>query len=94
MSRAGLPVLQDRCDPPARLGTHLSYSMVAVAALEPHFAARLAEVAGIKAAKPGQDLMLLLPSTRTKLTDFFAGLTRKQIDALATAHDLPLMTMA
>jgi hypothetical protein len=37
---------------------------------------------------------MLLPSTRTKLTDFFAGLTRKQIDALATAHDLPLMTMA
>jgi crotonobetainyl-CoA:carnitine CoA-transferase CaiB-like acyl-CoA transferase len=81
-------------------GAHAGYAVyacikgrVAVAALEPHFAARLAEVAGIKAAKPGQDLMLL-PSTRTKLTDFFAGLTRKQIDALATAHDLPLMTMA
>jgi hypothetical protein len=66
---------------------------VAVAALEPHFAARLAEVAGIKAAKPGQHLMLL-PSTRVKLSAFFAGLTRKQIDTLATAHDLPLLTMA
>jgi crotonobetainyl-CoA:carnitine CoA-transferase CaiB-like acyl-CoA transferase len=81
-------------------GAHAGYAVyacskgrVAVAALEPHFAARLAEVAGIKPAKPGQDLMLM-PSTRTKLTDFFAGLTRKQIDALATAHDLPLMTMA
>ena len=81
-------------------GAHAGYAVyacikgrVAVAALEPHFAARLAEVAGIKAAKPGQDLMML-PSTRVKLSEFFAGLTRKQIDALATAHDLPLLTMA
>ncbi len=80
-------------------GAHAGYAVyacikgrVAVAALEPHFAARLAEVAGIKAAKPGQDLMVL-PSTRLKLTEFFAGLTRKQIDALASAHDLPLLTM-
>ena len=81
-------------------GAHAGYAVyacikgrVAVAALEPHFAARLAEVAGIKAAKPGQDVMLL-PSTRLKLSEFFAGLTRKQIDALATAHDLPLLTLA
>jgi crotonobetainyl-CoA:carnitine CoA-transferase CaiB-like acyl-CoA transferase len=80
-------------------GAHAGYAVyacikgrVAVAALEPHFAAQLAEVAGIKAAKPGQDLMVL-PSTRLKLTEFFAGLTRKQIDALASAHDLPLLTM-
>ncbi len=80
-------------------GAHAGYAVyacikgrVAVAALEPHFAARLAEVAGIKAAKPGQDVMLL-PSTRLKLSEFFAGLTRKQIDTLATAHDLPLLTM-
>ena len=81
-------------------GAHAGYAVyacikgrVAVAALEPHFAARLAEVAGIKAAKPGQDGMLM-PSTRVKLSEFFAGLTRKQIDALATAHDLPLLTLA
>ena len=81
-------------------GAHAGYAVyacikgrVAVAALEPHFAARLAEVAGIKAAKPGQDVMLL-PATRMKLSAFFADLTRKQIDALATAHDLPLLTMA
>ena len=80
-------------------GAHAGYAVyacikgrVAVAALEPHFAARLAEVAGIKAAKLGQDVMLL-PSTRLKLSEFFAGLTRKQIDTLATAHDLPLLTM-
>ncbi|NBO41905.1 MAG: hypothetical protein EBU92_10365 [Betaproteobacteria bacterium] len=46
-----------------------------------------------EAAKQGKNLMLL-PSTRVKLREFFAGLTRKQIDALATAHDLPLLTMA
>ena len=81
-------------------GAHAGYAVyacikgrVAVAALEPHFAARLAEVAGIKAAKQGKNLMLL-PSTRVKLSEFFAGLTRKQIDALATAHDLPLLTRA
>ena len=80
-------------------GAHAGYAVyacikgrVAVAALEPHFAARLADVAGIKAAKPGQDVMRL-PSTRVKLSEFFAGLTRKQIDALATAHDLPLLTI-
>jgi len=81
-------------------GAHAGYAVyacikgrVAVAALEPHFAARLAEVAGIKAAKPGLDLMLLA-STRLKLIEFFASLTRKQIDALATERDLPLLTMA
>ena len=81
-------------------GAHAGYAVyacikgrVAVAALEPHFAARLAEVAGIKLTKPGQDLMLL-PSTRLKLSEFFAGLSRKQIAALATEHDLPLLTMA
>jgi crotonobetainyl-CoA:carnitine CoA-transferase CaiB-like acyl-CoA transferase len=80
-------------------GAHAGYAVyacikgrVAVAALEPHFAARLAEVAGIKTAKQGQNLKVL-PSTRLKLTEFFAGLTRKQIDALASAHDLPLLTM-
>ena len=80
-------------------GAHAGYAVyacikgrVAVAALEPHFAARLADVAGIKAAKPGQDVMRL-PSTRVKLSEFFAGLTRKQIDALATEHDLPLLTI-
>jgi hypothetical protein len=63
-----------------------------VAALEPHFAARLAEVAGIQSAKAGHEVMHL-PSTRAQLTAFFASLTRKQIDDLATAHDLPLQSM-
>ena len=81
-------------------GAHAGYAVyacikgrVAVAALEPHFAARLAEVAGIKAAKSGQDLMILA-STHLKLSEFFAGLTRKQIERIATEKDLPLLTMA
>jgi len=80
-------------------GAHAGYAVyackngrVAVAALEPHFAARLAEVAGLPAAKPGQNLMLL-PKTKNHLTAFFATLTRKQVDAMAVANDLPLHTM-
>ena len=80
-------------------GAHAGYAVyacikgrVAVAALEPHFAARLAQVAGLKASKPGQNWMGL-PSTHKKLSEFFAGLTRKQIDALAVSHDLPLLSM-
>jgi hypothetical protein len=37
---------------------------------------------------------MLLPATKAKLAAFFATLTRRQIDALATQHDLPLVTMA
>ena len=81
-------------------GAHAAYAVyackngrVAVAALEPHFAARLTEVAGLPAAKPGQNLMLQ-PKTKNHLTAFFATLTRKQVDAMAVANDLPLHTMA
>jgi crotonobetainyl-CoA:carnitine CoA-transferase CaiB-like acyl-CoA transferase len=81
-------------------GAHAGYAVyackngrVAVAALEPHFAARLADIAGLPAAKPGKNVMLL-PSTRDKLAAFFATLTRKQVDAMAVANDLPLHTMA
>ena len=81
-------------------GAHAGYAVyackngrVAVAALEPHFAARLAEVAGLPAAKPGQNLMLQ-PKTKNHLTVFFATLTRNQVDAMAVANDLPLHTMA
>lgn len=81
-------------------GAHAGYGIyacrngrVAVAALEPHFATRLAHVAGLPAAKTGQNIML---STKTKnhLTAFFATLTCKQVDAIAEANDLPLHTMA
>jgi crotonobetainyl-CoA:carnitine CoA-transferase CaiB-like acyl-CoA transferase len=81
-------------------GAHAGYAVyackngrVAVAALEPHFAARLAEVAGLPAAKPEQNIMLQ-PKTKNHLTAFFSNLTRKQVDAMAVANDLPLHTMA
>ena len=81
-------------------GAHAGYAVyackngrVAVAALEPHFAARLAQVAGLPSAKAGQNVMLLA-KTKTHLTAFFASLTRKQVDAMALANDLPLHTMA
>jgi crotonobetainyl-CoA:carnitine CoA-transferase CaiB-like acyl-CoA transferase len=80
-------------------GAHAGYAVyvckngrVAVAALEPHFATRLAQVAGLPSGKTEQNIMLL-PKTKTQLAAFFANLTRKQIDALAVANDLPLHTM-
>ena len=80
-------------------GAHAGYAVylckngrVAVAALEPHFAARLAQVAGLPSGKPEQNIMRL-PKTKTHLTAFFATLTRKQVDAMALANDLPLHTM-
>jgi crotonobetainyl-CoA:carnitine CoA-transferase CaiB-like acyl-CoA transferase len=89
-------------------GAHAGYQVyacangrVAVAALEPHFAAKLLNIAGLE--KPKNIIKsttyvkrdpMLMPATKTKLTAFFATLTRRQIDALATQHDLPLVTMA
>jgi crotonobetainyl-CoA:carnitine CoA-transferase CaiB-like acyl-CoA transferase len=89
-------------------GAHAGYQVyacangrVAVAALEPHFAAKLLNIAGLE--KPKNIIKsttyvkrdpMLLPATKAKLAAFFATLTRRQIDALATQHDLPLVTMA
>ena len=88
-------------------GAHAGYQVykcangrVAVAALEPHFAAKLLEVAGLVSAKKplnskasaSRDPMLL-PATKTRLAAYFAGLTRKQLTALAQQHDLPLVSL-
>ncbi len=89
-------------------GAHAGYQVyacangrVAVAALEPHFAAKLLHIAGLE--KPKNIIKsityvkrdpMLLPAMKAKLAAFFATLTRRQIDALATQHDLPLVTMA
>ena len=87
-------------------GAHAGYQVyacangrVAVAALEPHFAAKLLEVAGLT-VKPGKGVAgvtprdpMLLPATRAKLAAYFAGLTRKQLDGLASRHDLPLVSL-
>jgi len=73
-------------------GRHAGYRMypcldgrVAVAALEPHFAQRLCQVAGLA---PGADLRA--PDTALHLARFFAENTREQLAILASQHDLPL----
>ena len=78
-------------------GAHAGYAVypckdgrVAVAALEPHFAAALGRVAGV----PAPDPAMRLPATRAAVAAFFAGRTRAELDALAREHDLPLHCMA
>lgn len=75
-------------------GRHAGYQVyacqdgrVAVAALEPHFAAALCAAAGL----PASDM--LASATRAALTQWFAAKTRRQLAALATRHDLPLHTL-
>jgi alpha-methylacyl-CoA racemase len=79
-------------------GAHAGYRVyackngrVAVAALEPHFATRLCEAAGVALAHPVKDLFK--PATRQAIEAFFASQTRAQLDKLATAKDIPLMTL-
>lgn len=79
-------------------GAHAGYRIyackngrVAVAALEPHFAARLCEAAGVPLAHPLKDLFK--PATREAIARFLASQTRAQLDKLAQAKDIPLMTL-
>jgi alpha-methylacyl-CoA racemase len=79
-------------------GAHAGYRVyackngrVAVAALEPHFATRLCEAAGVALVHPVKDLFK--PATRQAIEAFFASQTRAQLDKLATAKDIPLMTL-
>ena len=79
-------------------GSHAGYAVypckngrVAVAALEPHFAAALAEAAGLP---EGSVKAMMRPETRTALAGFFAGKTRQQLEKLAAAKDIPLHTLA
>ena len=78
-------------------GAHAGYRMylckdgrVALAALEPHFARRIANSAGI--ASDSMDSMLL-PSVHQAIAGFMATRTRSEIDALALAKDIPLLTL-
>lgn len=75
-------------------GAHAGYRIyacadgrVAVAALEPHFAARLREAAGLGA----RDMMD--PATREALAAWLATRTRAQLDAMAAERDVPLLTL-
>jgi crotonobetainyl-CoA:carnitine CoA-transferase CaiB-like acyl-CoA transferase len=79
-------------------GAHAGYRVypcrdgrVAVAALEPHFAATLCEVAGAASA----DLRAMFrPETHQAVAAFFATRTRDELDRLAVERDLPLHTLA
>ena len=79
-------------------GAHAGYRIyackngrVAVAALEPHFALRLCDAAGVALTHPVKDLFK--PATRQAIETFLAGQTRAQLDQLAAAKDIPLMTL-
>lgn len=79
-------------------GAHAGYRVypcrdgrVAVAALEPHFAAALCQAAGL--AAPDANAMFA-PATHQAVAQFMSGQTREQLDRLARDRDIPLHTMA
>jgi crotonobetainyl-CoA:carnitine CoA-transferase CaiB-like acyl-CoA transferase len=63
---------------------------VAMAALEPHFAAALADAAGLADSRIQT---LFTPAAHATIAAFLAGKTRHQLDALARAKDIPLHTL-
>lgn len=78
-------------------GAHAGYRVypckdgrVAVAALEPHFAAALCDAAGVAGRDPKA---MFAPATHAAVAAFFAARTRAELDRLATERDLPLHTM-
>lgn len=79
-------------------GAHAGYRVypckdgrVAVAALEPHFAAALCSAAGIER----HDMPAMFePGTHAAIAQFLQSRTRAQLDALAAEKDIPLHTLA
>jgi alpha-methylacyl-CoA racemase len=79
-------------------GAHAGYRVyackngrVAVAALEPHFARSLCQVAGLPVA--GDLKHMGQKSIHQGLSDWFASQTRAQLERLAKKHDIPLHTL-
>ena len=79
-------------------GGHAGYRLypckngrVAVAALEPHFAARLCAAAGVAIASPAA---MFEAATHHGIAAWLQGKTRNQLDKLAADKDIPLHTMA
>lgn len=79
-------------------GAHAGYGLyrckdgrVALAALEPHFAQRLCDAAGLSIGHPVRDLFK--PEVAQALAAFLAGKTARQLNALAQAQDLPLLIL-
>ena len=80
-------------------GGHAGYRLypcadgrVAMAALEPHFAVRLCQAAGLPAQ--GDAATMRAPQTHAAIAAFVAPQTRAQLDALAQEGDIPLHTLA
>lgn len=76
-------------------GAHAGYRIyecadgrVAVAALEPHFAARLCEAAGVASRD------MLASATHDDIAAWLRSRTRAELDAVATAKDIPMHTLA
>ena len=79
-------------------GGHAGYQVyeckngrVDVAALEPHFAARLCAAAGLTIST---SQAMLAKATQQTIAAWLRGKTRRQIDRLARDKDIPLQTMA
>ncbi len=75
-------------------GAHAGYRVypcvdgrVAVAALEPHFAARLCEAAGVASAN------MIAPETHEAIERWIGTRTRAELDAMARERDVPLLTL-
>jgi alpha-methylacyl-CoA racemase len=75
-------------------GAHAGYRVyacldgrVAVAALEPHFAARLCEAAGMAQAD------MIAPETHDAIERWIGTRTRAELDAMARERDVPLLTL-
>lgn len=80
-------------------GAHAGYKVypckdgrVAVAALEPHFAAALCVAAGLPASR--NPLVMIAPETHQTIAAFLLGQTRKQLDRLGFEKDIPLHTLS
>lgn len=94
----GLPRTWGLTKPGAAVGGgHAGYKVyackdgrVAVAALEPHFAASLCALAGVKVESMKTMFSL---QTHDAITVWIASRTRKQLDVLAAQHDIPLHTL-
>ena len=79
-------------------GAHAGYRIypckngrVAVAALEAHFAQRLCEAVGLAVAHPVRDMFK--PAVHQAVAAFLATRTRRQLEALSQARDIPLHTL-
>jgi alpha-methylacyl-CoA racemase len=79
-------------------GAHAGYKIypckdgrVALAALEPHFASALAAAIGLDGFEAAT---MFAPQTHAAVAAYMGDKTRKELDALAAARDIPLVTMA